>query len=411
MPEQDAGGNIGVGTATDGGGGNNMNSIDNGTGTQGGGGQFGQGSTSTGSSNTSGTQGVNTVPPTDWNKEVSDTLSMLNTVLTPPGFLLTLSAFTQIFVNAKFGKLINDLQVSPEVKRQELDKLVDYYQGVGKPGVKKEYEKLKEAYSDSLKAFKEIIPQIKATLIDVFMPPTFTGVPNVGSKLLQLGIRIKAILTLIHFALTASKKYLDLAEDYGLQEFQPTKGLITALKPMVETLEMVESQLQKLGAVFSKEEADEANKVMKAKLTKVVMRRIDKMTEIAEEVVDNIAEGESTGDNKKLLKRFAKIYRGTERDISKGVNAYGIASDNNPLGVLEQDAVAQLIAIGDITGAIEAGLTGGLTELGARNVAKKYDLSESVITYVNKLMSDFLEEDIVITVKGYLKTEGIKLNK
>jgi len=402
MPEQIVGGNNGV-PMSDGNGG----TVD-----QGGAQTQGGGSAAIPGSSTSGTSGTTATiaPLVDWQAEVARANEALDLVLTQPGFFLTFNQFVAIFITAKYGRMFDGMGLDEKTKQEELDKLKEYYNTHGKQAMKKEYAKLKEAYSDAIKGFKEIVPQISSTIIDVFMPPTFTGVPNVGSKLLQVGIRILNILVAIQYALRLAKKYLDLAEEFGLQELETTKVLVRALDPMVKQLEFVQSQIDKLGAVFNKDDADEMNRIMKNKLIKNVSRRLDKMTDVAEEVIDNIADGESTADNRKLVKRFYKLYIANQKEIDKGVNAMDLASDNNPLGNKDFETLNQLILANDLRGQIETIVGGTLTESRAKSIQNKYKLEESVITHVNKLIDDYMKEDTTLQILEYGKQLGFKIN-
>ena len=408
MPDQIVGGNNGVPMSN----GNGGTQETGGAQTQGGGSNTGTNTSGAGGSGTSGNI-VLTPTPVDWAVKIDETNKALDLILTQPGFVITLDAFIGLFIAAKYGKIFDNLNVSEDVKKEELDKLKNYYKNEGKAGIEKEYNKLKSAYNDSIKTFKEVAPQVVSTIADAFMPPSLTAIPNVGSKMLQLGIRIKAILSAIHLALSVSKKYLELAQEFGLQELDTTKALVNALEPMVQLLQKVEAQIQKLGAVFSKEEADEANKVMKNKLSKLVIKNTQKMIDLADEVVDNVADGESTGDNRKLFKRIAKIYIKNSQSIESGVSAFEMTYDDK-VGTLEKDVIESLLAVNDIAGTITAFTSNAgdfAAEYGARSLQRKLKLEQSVIDYITKTMADFNNEDNVIKMKDFVKQEGFKLNK
>ena len=397
MPEQITGPNTGVPMSNGGGG-----TVEQGNNTQGGGG-----------STVSGTSGAVNPAPTaapavDWSAEVARTNEALDVLLTQPGFVISYQQFVGLFISAKYSGLFNSLNVSEEVKEEEMAKLKEYYETHGKQAMKKEYAKLKEAYSDAIKGFKEIVPQITSTIIDVFMPQTFTGIPNVGSKLLQAGIRILNILVAIQHALRLAKKYLDLAEEFGLQNFVTTQALVNALKPMVQQVEFVESQIQKLGLVFNKEDADSMNAVVKNKLTQKVSKRLDTMTSIAEEVLGNISEGESAGDNKKSIKRFFKLYNLNRKNISEGFKAYEMATDNS-IGTLSIDEAKQLQQQSiDLYSAMQLA-TNIQMEARALDINKRLKLDDSVMEYINQLMDDFAKEETTISIMDYGKKFGFKL--
>lgn len=397
MPEQITGPNTGVPMSNGGGG-----TVEQGNNTQGG-----------GASTVSGTSGAVNPAPTaapavDWSAEVARTNEALDVLLTQPGFVISYQQFVGLFITAKYSGLFNSLNVSEEVKEEEMAKLKEYYETHGKQAMKKEYAKLKEAYSDAIKGFKEIVPQITSTIIDVFMPQTFTGIPNVGSKLLQAGIRILNILVAIQQALRLAKKYLDLAEEFGLQNFVTTQALVNALKPMVQQVEFVESQIQKLGLVFNKEDADSMNAVVKNKLTQKVSKRLDTMTSIAEEVLGNISEGESAGDNKKSIKRFFKLYNLNRKNISEGFKAYEMATDNS-IGTLSIDEAKQLQQQSiDLYSAMQLA-TNIQMEARALDINKRLKLDDSVMEYINQLMDDFAKEETTISIMDYGKKFGFKL--
>ena len=134
------------------------------------------------------------------------------------------------------------------------------------------------------------------------------------------------------------------------------------------------------------------------------------MTDVAEEVIDNIADGESTADNRKLVKRFYKLYIANQKEIDKGVNAMDLASDNNPLGNKDFETLNQLILANDLRGQIETIVGGTLTESRAKSIQNKYKLEESVITHVNKLIDDYMKEDTTLQILEYGKQLGFKIN-
>lgn len=258
MPEQILGPNTGVGTATDGGGGNNMNT-DQTAQTQGGGNAaIGGGTDNTsGSSGSSGT-GFTGVELGGLAVAIAGLTALSN------GFLPDDEDLLEIFMNKKMGfdKLEEKATAeNPDVDPEKIKDMVaeqrvkvkEHLKGPGKAAFKDKVDSLKQEIKKIIDGAAEIAVEVTASTTEATMPPVLGPVgPNPISVVIKFSLVIIRIMGKVGLILAGVVAALKLMDELGLSDNPAAEKIKEAAKPVLE----IQDKLKELANKFKKDAED-----------------------------------------------------------------------------------------------------------------------------------------------------------